>query len=293
MRNSVLLAFSFLPILVLANTTSPYKVDTTVPANYLGMKLVFDEEFNYTGKPDSTIWNYETGFVRNHELQWYQRDNANVKDGRLLIEGKQADFENPRYDADSKNWKKNRKTVSYTAASITTMNKKSWKFGRFEIRARIDTAMGAWPAIWVLGVNYEWPSSGEIDMLEFYRSKNTPIILANFVSGTTTRYSGNWNSSKTPLSSFTQNDKDWVRKYHVWRMDWTKDSIQLYLDDRLLNKTSIQKTVNPDGTQPFLQPQYLLLNLALGENGGDPSQSKFPITFEVDYVRVYQQEIKK
>ena len=293
MRNSLLFAFSFLPILVCAKTTNPYKVDATVPANYPGMKLVFDEEFNYTGKPDSTVWNYETGFVRNHELQWYQRDNANVKDGRLLIEGKQTNFENPRYDTNSKNWKKSRKTVNYTAASITTMNKKYWKFGRFEIRARIDTAMGAWPAIWLLGVDYEWPSSGEIDMLEFYRHENKPTILANFVSGTTTRYNGKWNSSKTPLSSFTQNDKDWVRKYHVWRMDWTSDSIHLYLDDRLLNKTSIQETVNPDGTQPFLQPQYILLNLALGENGGDPSKSKFPITFEVDYVRVYQQEIKK
>ena len=293
MRNSLLLAFSFLPILVCAKTASPYKVDTSAPASYSGMKLVFDEEFNYTGKPDSTIWNYETGFVRNHELQWYQRDNANVKDGRLLIEGKQANFENPSYDANSKNWKKNRKTVNYTASSITTMNKKFWKFGRFEIRARIDTAMGAWPAIWFLGIDYEWPSSGEIDMLEFYRNENKPIILANFVSGTTTKYSGKWNSSKTPLTTFTQNDKDWVRKYHVWRMDWTKDSIHLYLDDRLLNKTSIKQTVNPDGTQPFLQPQYLLLNLALGENGGDPSKSKFPITFEVDYVRVYQQEIKK
>ena len=293
MRNSLLLAFSFLPILVCAKTASPYKVDTSAPASYSGMKLVFDEEFNYTGKPDSTIWNYETGFVRNHELQWYQCDNANVKDGRLLIEGKQANFENPSYDANSKNWKKNRKTVNYTASSITTMNKKFWKFGRFEIRARIDTAMGAWPAIWFLGIDYEWPSSGEIDMLEFYRNENKPIILANFVSGTTTKYSGKWNSSKTPLTTFTQNDKDWVRKYHVWRMDWTKDSIHLYLDDRLLNKTSIKQTVNPDGTQPFLQPQYLLLNLALGENGGDPSKSKFPITFEVDYVRVYQQEIKK
>ena len=293
MRNSLLLAFSFLPILACAKTTNPYKVDTAAPAIYPGMKLVFSEEFNYTGKPDSTIWNYENGFVRNHELQWYQRENANVSEGRLLIEGKRANFENPRYDADSKNWKKNRKTVAYTAASITTMNKKSWKFGRFEIRARIDTAMGAWPAIWLLGVNYEWPSSGEIDVLEFYRHENKPTILSNFVSGTTTRYSGKWNSSKTSLTTFTQNNKDWVQKYHVWRMDWTQDSIHLYVDNLLINKTSISETVNPDGTQPFLQPQYILLNLALGENGGDPSQSKFPITFEVDYVRVYQQEIEK
>jgi len=288
MKQSLLFAFVFLPIL--AGAQDPFSPDYTKPPTYAGIKLVFSEEFNYTGKPDSTIWNYEKGFVRNHELQWYQPDNANVQNGRLLIEGKRTNFPNPNYSENSHGWKSNRKTVEYTAASITTMNKKAWKFGRFEVRARIDTTMGTWPAIWLLGVDYEWPSCGEIDMLEFYRPENVPSILANVACGTDKRWTAKWNGSKTPVALFTKTDKEWVRKYHIWRMDWTKDSINLYIDDKLLNTTLLSDATNADGSNPFLQPQYMLLNLALGENGGDPSKSKFPVTFEVDYVRIYQQQ---
>jgi len=291
MKNTLLLfALAFLPVLAAAQLADPYSPDYKKPPKIKGMKLVFSEEFNYTGKPDSAVWNYETGFSRNQELQWYQSDNANCANGRLLIEGRRTDFPNPNYVENSRNWRTNRKTVNYTAASITTMGKKSWKFGRFEVRARIDTAMGAWPAIWTLGIKQEWPSCGEIDMLEFYRPDNLPSILANVASGTNKRWTAKWDGSKTPAFTFTQQDKDWPRKYHVWRMDWTKDSINLYIDDKLLNTTLLKDALNADGSSPFLQPHYMLLNLALGENGGDPSQSKFPITFEVDYVRVYQQK---
>lgn len=289
MKPTFVFAFSFLPFLLLAQA-DPFKTDNSYPPDRQGMKLVFNDEFNYSGKPDSAVWNYEVGFARNNELQWYQADNANVIDGRLLIEGKKTSFPNPNYVAGSHNWRKSRETVQYTSASIKTMDKKAWKFGRFEIRARIDTAMGSWPAIWLLGIENEWPWCGEIDMLEFYRSKNEPSILANVVSGTNVRWQGKWRSVITPIKNFTQSDPDWTRKYHVWRLDWTNEYLKLYIDDKLLNSTPLSETVNPNGSNPFLQPQYLLLNLALGENGGDPSNSKFPITFEVDYVRVYQQE---
>ena len=72
-------------------------------------------------------------------------------------------------------------------------------------------------------------------------------------------------------------------------MDWSKDSINLYLDDELFNITTLDHTINADGTNPFLQPQYLLLNLAIGGNGGKPSNTKL-IIYEVDYVRVYQKD---
>jgi len=286
MKQTILFAFVLFPII--AAGQDPYAPDYTSPTKIKGMQLVFSEEFNYSGKPDSAYWNFEKGFARNNELQWYQADNANCKEGRLLIEGRKSNFPNPNYTEGSGNWRKNRKTVSYTSSSITTEGKKSWLNGRFEVRARIDTAMGSWPAIWLLGDNYEWPSCGEIDMLEFYRPDNVPSILANVASGTGRRWTAKWDGSKKPLASWLELDKEWPRKYHVWRMDWTKDSINLYVDDLLLNTTLVADTKNPDGTQPFMQPQYLLLNLALGENGGDPSQSKFPITYEVDYVRVYQ-----
>ena len=290
MKQTLLIAFVFLPLLATAQVVGSYSTDNAKPPKRAGLKLVFNEEFNYSGKPDTTIWSYELGFVRNNELQWYQTDNASCKDGRLLIEGRKTEFPNPNYVENSHNWKKSRKTVNYTSASINTREKKVWKFGRFEVRARIDTAMGAWPAIWTLGIDNEWPSCGEIDMLEFYRPENTPSILANVASGTNTRWMAKWDMTKTPVSIFTKVDKDWSRKYHIWRMDWSKDSINLYIDDKLLNTTLLSETVNPDGNNPFLQPHYLLLNLALGENGGNPAQSKFPITFEVDYVRIYQPE---
>ncbi len=80
-----------------------------------------------------------------------------------------------------------------------------------------------------------------------------------------------------------------MKKFHVWTMDWTKDSIVLGLDGAVMNAASLAKTVNNDGTNPFQdRSQYLLLNLAMGGNGGDPSKAKFPMKYEVDYVRVYQ-----
>lgn len=257
------------------------------------MKLVFNEEFNYTGSPNPEIWSFETGFKRNEELQWYQSKNASCKNGCLVIEGKKESFPNPNYIPDSKSWYTNRKDVNYTSASINTAEKKSWLFGRFEVRARIDTTMGAWPAIWTLGISKEWPSCGEIDMLEFYRPKGISSILANVASGTTVRYSGKWNSVKKRISALLAKDKRWPEKFHIWRMDWTRESIKLYVDDELLNTTLLSETINPDGSNPFLQPQYILLNLALGANGGDPGKSRFPITFEVDYVRIYQQADSK
>lgn len=288
MKKLIALGILILSMSAISQTVDPFSPDFTQAKKIAGMSLVFNEEFNYSGKPDSTIWNYEKGYVRNQELQWYQSENANCLDGRLLIEAKKTDFENPNFHTNSKNWKTNRKRVAYTSACILTKNKKTWKFGRFEIRARIDTAMGAWPAIWTLGIENRWPDCGEIDILEFYRPKNIPSILANTAWGSSKQSSGEWNSAIHPISNFNQSDNDWARKYHVWRMDWFEDSIKLYIDDILLNTTDLSNTLNPDGTNPFLQAHYLLLNLALGQNGGNPAQSKFPITFEVDYVRVYQ-----
>jgi len=287
------LLFTLIIIGTVAHAANPFSPDSSIPPQIAGMKLVFSEEFNYSAKPDTAIWNYETGFKRNNELQWYQSDNANCSEGRLIIEGRKANFPNPNFSSESTDWRKNRRTVNYTASCITTARKKAWLFGRFEVRARIDTTMGAWPAIWLLGERKEWPSNGEIDMLEFYRPDNVPTILANVAWGTKQRYKPKWDSFRKPLKELHQLDKDWTKKYHVWRMDWTKDVIELYVDNVLFNTTLVSETINGDGTNPFLKPQYLLLNLALGSNGGDPVNSNFPITFEVDYVRVYQAENAK
>ncbi|RFZ83532.1 glycoside hydrolase family 16 protein [Mucilaginibacter terrenus] len=252
-----------------------------------GYQLVWADEFDKKGAPDTANWNFEHGLVRNHELQWYQPDNATCKKGKLIIEARRANFPNPNYNPESKDWRAAPETINYTSSSLNTRGLHSWKYGRFVMRGKIDTDPGLWPAFWTLGVNGEWPSNGEIDIMEYYRN----MLLANIATGTSTAYQPKWFSQKKELSTF--NDPDWSKKFHVWRMDWDSTEISLYVDDELLNRVALKELVNNDGTQinPFDQPHYILLNLSVGgDNGGDPSSTKFPKKFEVDYVRVYQKQ---
>jgi beta-glucanase (GH16 family) len=153
------------------------------------------------------------------------------------------------------------------------------------MRAKFDADDGLWPAFWTLGENGQWPSNGEIDIMEYYK-KN---LLANIACGTEKQYVAKWFSNKRPLSSFK--GKSWNKKFHIWRMDWDENSIKLYVDDTLMNSVPLSKLVNPDGTNPFKQKQYILLDLALGgDNGGPINGTKFPKSFVIDYVRVYQKE---
>ena len=213
-------------------------------------QLVWSDEFDVDGKP-STDWSYESGFVRNEELQWYQRDNAYVKDGCLVIEGRKECFINPHYEASSSDWRKNREFIHYTSSSLTTQFSQQFLYGRFEIRAKIPVASGAWPAIWLQGNKWY----------------------------------------------FTEKDPYWADKFHIWRMDWDKAFIRIYLDNELLNEIDLSKTQNQgcDGNteNPFANDvvgfkHYLLLNLAIGSNGGKPDDSQFPLRYYIDYVRVYQ-----
>jgi len=276
---------------ILAQKQDAYAPDARKPKALKGMTLVWNEEFNKNGKPDTAIWRYERGFVRNQELQWYQEDNANIKNGVLHIEGRREKVKNPKYTAGSTRWNVSREYAEYTSASIQTRGKKSWLYGTFLIRARIDTAKGSWPAIWTLGTSGGWPAGGEIDIMEFYRRKGQPIILAN-VACLGEKRGTKWHTEIRPLTDFTSKDPDWVKKFHIWKMEWDSVSIKLFLDDLLINTTLLTETVNPDGRNPFKYPQYILLNLALGAAGEDPSKTPFPINYEVDYVRVYQSKKK-
>ncbi|MHC4119462.1 MAG: glycoside hydrolase family 16 protein, partial [Planctomycetota bacterium] len=142
---------------------------------YPGYKLVWSDEFDKDGRPDPDKWTYERGFVRNEELQWYQPDNARCEGGLLIIEARRERQANPRYDPNSNRWSRKREYCEYTSASVTTKGLHSWKYGRFEMRGRIDTRSGMWPAFWTLGVEGPWPSNGEIDIMEYYRG----MLLAN------------------------------------------------------------------------------------------------------------------
>ncbi len=254
-----------------------------------GYELFWADEFNEDGKPDDNFWSYEKGFTRNEELQWYQEDNANVKDGLLVIEGRREKVKNNRYDPKSRDWRKNREYAEYTSSSINTRGKKEFQYGIIEVRAKIDTARGMWPAIWTLGVSKGWPANGEIDIMEYYLVNNQPYILANAAWAHPNKRAA-WDEAKIPFSEFLEKDPEWPNKFHIWKMDWTEDYIRLYLDGKLLNEVDLAETKNPDGFNPFHQPHYILLNLALGSNGGKPEKTKFPRTYEIDYVRIYQQK---
>ena len=252
-----------------------------------GLKLVWSDEFNKEGRPDPNKWTYERGFVRNQELQWYQPENARCENGMLIIEGRRERKENPRYRADGRDFRQKREYAEYTSSSLTTRRLHSWKFGRFEMRGRIDTRAGLWPAFWTLGIEGPWPSNGEIDIMEYYRG----VLLANAAWATEKRWVPKWDDIKKPITEF--NDPNWSEKFHIWRMDWDTDSIKLYVDDMLLNQVDLTQTINKDeeGKNPFHQPHYIILNLAIGgKAGGDPSNTKFPAKFEVDYVRIYQKQ---
>lgn len=256
-------------------------------------QLVWSDEFNNDGRPDSTIWNFEHGFVRNHEAQWYQPENAWQEDGLLVIEArKEENRPNPTYRPDSRQWGRQRKTIDYTSACLTTAGKRTFLYGRLEVSARIPIAPGSWPAIWTLGSGQPWPSCGEIDLMEFYRIGGKPHILANVAWGNDRPYDAVWNSKRVPYRHFTDRDPAWHQSFHIWRMDWDSLSVRLYLDDELLNEVPLSATVNGtigEHSNPFNAPQYILLNLALGgDNGGPIDDAALPLRYEIDYVRIYQ-----
>jgi beta-glucanase (GH16 family) len=232
----------------------------TTPAGY---KLVWHDEFDTDGAPDPANWKFEKGFVRN--------------------EARKETVQNTNYTGTG-DWKTTRQTADYTSSSINTSGLQSFQYGHFELRARIPTDAGMWPAWWTLGVSGEWPSNGEIDIMEYYQNK----VLANVACGTSTRYVAKWDSASKPLSAL---GADWSSNFHIWTMDWDDQNIVLSLDGAQMNSTALSAALNSDGTSPFKQKAYILLNLAIGgQNGGDPSQTTFPKRYEIDYVRVFQKQ---
>lgn len=273
------------------------------PAVPEGYKLVWHDEFDTDGRPASH-WNYERGFVRNHELQWYQPDNAEVRDGCLIITGRIDSIPNPDYDPGSDDWRKQRQAARYSSSCLTTSDSFCFRYGRLEVRARIPVNEGAWPAIWTLGNRWEWPANGELDLMEFYRRRENgePIILANACwqnPHSTKRWDDVWDDSKTPYTHFTDKDPLWASKFHIWHMDWDPEYIRMYLDGELLNEIPLSQAENGGGSNHDVNPfsndiegfgAYILLNLAIGSTGGTPDDASFPLRYEIDYVRVYQRQ---
>ena len=242
-----------------------------VPADTV-YHLVWSDEFNYTGLPDSTKWSYDVGNSGwgNNELEYYtsqRAQNARVSGGNLIIE---ADREN--YGGSG-----------YTSARLITKGKAEWKYGKIEVRAKLPRGIGTWPAIWMLGSETPlvWPDDGEIDVMEEVG------FDPGMIHGTVHTKSFNWVLGTQKTDSVAV--KDAADSFHVYSLTWTPSSIAIAVDS-----TPYLTFVNTQAgfdQWPFDHSCFLILNLAIGGNWGGQAgvdNTIFPQQMLVDYVRVYQ-----
>jgi beta-glucanase (GH16 family) len=260
------------------------------PAWAADWKLVWSDEFDRPGLPDPAKWDYEEGFVRNNEAQFYTRgrkENARVENGLLVIEARKEPYQNPAFDPNAKtkgSARRSRASAEYTSASLTTRGKASWTYGRIEVRAKLPSARGTWPAIWTLGTNSRdagWPACGEIDIMEFV-GFDPGIIHANIH---TRKYNHVQHTGKG--SQITIPDAS--EQFHVYALEWDADHLDFFVDAKKYF------TYRNEGTGrdawPYSQDQYLILNLAIGGAWGGQKgidDAAFPQRYYIDYVRVYQ-----
>lgn len=263
---------------------------------YPGYRLEFVEEFDQGTAPDTDRWQFETGMRRNHEDQVYTTDNASIADGCLVIEARKEKVKNPDYQRYASEWNKKNQYGEYSSASIILKDPYRYHYGVYEVRAKIPVGTGYWPAIWGCGDSYEWPYNGELDIMEYYGD----AIHANLAWGSKNRWQATWSSKAPKMNEF---EGDFADKFHVWRTEWDHNSLRVYLDDRLINETDLDRTVNAnpgqswynvDGYNPYRDADNkfgVWLNLALGgDNGGSLANTQFPARYLVDYVRVYVPE---
>ena len=246
--------------------------------------LIWNEEFNDQGKPDSEKWNFETGFIRNLEEQIYtkRRKNVRMKDGKLELIARKEKFKNKRFDPEVKNYRINTEYSAYTSASINTKDKFDFRYGRVEVRAKLPQGNGVWPAIWMLGANFEeieYPYAGEIDIMEYVGKES------NEIHATVHFPWDNAQGIKSDGGKRMINDPS--EEFHVYSLNWTLEKIEFLIDNQIYHTFHIDEA--GDKNNPFRKPFYLILNLALGGNwAGDVDPEIFPQKFIVDYVRVYK-----
>jgi beta-glucanase (GH16 family) len=231
---------------------------------------VWQDEFDYSGLPDPAKWNFELGGDGwgNNELQEYVRSlkNAHVDNGVLTITAR----------------KKRTEKRNYTSARLTSKGKGDFRYGRFEIRAKLPTGRGTWPALWMLptGKAYGgWPKSGEIDIMEHVGFDPGRVHITVHTEAYNHRIATQRGRSRMV---------DDVARFHVYRMDWTPASIRGYIDDELLFDFPNEGTGS--AAWPFDQPFHLMMNIAVGGDWGGKEgvdSTVFPASMEIDYVRVY------
>jgi beta-glucanase (GH16 family) len=244
-----------------------------INTNAKDWNLVWSDEFTYVGLPDSTKWDYEEGYIRNNEKQYYTKNrlqNARVENGLLVIEAHKEKF----------------KEFDYTSASINTKGKAHFKYGRFEVKAKVPTGVGTWPAIWMLGTNMDkvgWPTCGEIDIMENV-GFNQNMIHGNIHTKSYNHTIGTGKGDKRKVSEPYEN-------FYIYAIEWFENRIDFYINDE--KYFSFKNEGTGVKTWPFDQEFYLLINLAIGGAWGGQEgidDSIFPQKYFIDYVRIYSKK---
>ncbi len=244
-------------------------------ADYLSnLALVWSDEFDGTAV-NTDNWTFETGATGwgNNELENYTNgENSEIVDGKLVITAKKIN--------------ESMTAGSYTSSRMITLNKHDFLYGRMEIRAKLPSGRGIWPAIWMLGSNIgevSWPACGETDIMEYVGYQ------PNTVHATIHTPAGNGsNGSGTSISLATCEEE-----FHNYGIIWTEKSIQFYIDSPDNVSYTYAPVTKTSDNWPFNKPQFFILNVAVGGNWGGAQgidNTIFPQKMEVDYVRVYQEK---
>lgn len=229
-------------------------------------RLVWNDEFNYTGKPDSTKWGYNLGAGGwgNEEHEYYTNriENAVVKNGRLQIIAKKENYERSEY----------------TSARLLTKNKFTFTYGKVVTRAKLPFGKGTWPAIWMLGANDDsagWPECGEIDIMEHAGNRLDTIYGTLHYP----EHSGaNGNGAIIKVKNVTT-------AFHIYSMEWDSTAVKIFVDGRLYHTVANSKNI------PFNHEFFLIMNVAMGGGFAGPIDPAFQhAAMEVDYIRVYQRK---
>ncbi len=234
--------------------------------------LVIADEFDVDGAPNSSLWSYDIGTGQNgwgnNELQYYtdRPENITVENGMLLINARRESFQG----------------AAYTSARILTKGKFDQAYGRFEARMRLPWGQGIWPAFWLLGADIDanpWPAAGEIDIMEC-RGQEPTIVLGSV-------HGPGYSAENSITKSYELPNDRFDTGFHVFGIEWGPNYINYYVDDVLYNQIT---PADVPGEWVFDKPFYILINLAVGGSfvGSPNSETVFPQTMLIDYVRVYK-----
>ena len=241
--------------------------------------VVWADEFDTEGLPDTTKWTYDVGDWGwgNHELQYYTKakpENARIENGHLIIEAHK--------DENGK----------WTSARLTTREKVSFTYGRIEFSAKVPAEKGNWSAGWTLGDSYvdelSWPYCGEIDILESvgYQMDNETGNGTAHASAHSPAYYFKLGNQPTATTEV----KNMNGEFHTYAVDWTPESIIAYVDG---DEYFVYDDTSNELTWPFDQPQNIILNLTMGGGWGGLEGMDESVTSQkmtVDYVRVYEKK---